>query len=114
MATIYSLNHIEVFLGESFCLTVPHLDFESGEIHVVTGSNGAGKSTLLRTLALLTVPQKGTLSFMGENVEMSGRGLLQQRQKITLVEQSPYLLQGTVFTNLAFGLKVRGFQREEL
>ncbi|MCK4508501.1 MAG: ATP-binding cassette domain-containing protein, partial [Desulfuromonadales bacterium] len=37
----------------------------------------------------------------------------QQRQKVTLVEQSPYLLKGSVSDNLAFGLKLRGIRRKE-
>ncbi len=32
---------------------------------------------------------------------------------MTLVEQSPYLLQGSVYNNLVFGLKIRNVRNEE-
>jgi tungstate transport system ATP-binding protein len=43
----------------------------------------------------------------------TGLDITQQRQKVTLVEQSPYLLAWTVADNLAFGLKIRGIHGKE-
>lgn len=44
--------------------------FESGNSYAIVGQNGAGKSTLLKTLALYSLPNKGSVLFDGytENV----------------------------------------------
>ncbi|MCD6188559.1 MAG: ABC transporter ATP-binding protein [Desulfuromusa sp.] len=113
MEPAYRLKDIEHSLGENFCLKVQRLDIDSDKIHVVSGPNGAGKSTLLRILALLINPQRGTLFFSGQPIDPSVSSQLSLRRKITLVEQSPYLLQESVSSNLAFGLKVRRVSRAE-
>ncbi len=113
MEPLYSLNDIEHNLGNSFCLKVPRLDLSRGNIHVVSGANGAGKSTLLKILAILLQPQHGSFCFDGQIVHYTSRNKLRLRRKITLVDQSPYLFQGSVFNNLAYGLKIRGIDRIE-
>ena len=113
MESVYTLKNIEHRLGKNFCLKVQQLDIDRQQIHVVSGPNGAGKSTLLRILALLIKPQQGSLSFSGQPIDSSTSNQLPLRRKITLVEQSPYLLQGSVFSNLAFGLKIRQISRTE-
>ncbi|RLB72889.1 MAG: ABC transporter ATP-binding protein [Deltaproteobacteria bacterium] len=113
MESVYRLKDIEHSLGENFCLKIQQLNIDRDKIHVVSGPNGAGKSTLLRILALLLKLQQGTLFFSGQPVDPSACNQLSLRRKITLVEQSPYLLQESVSSNLAFGLKVRRVRRAE-
>lgn len=114
MDPVISIKDLLVRQGETFSLSIDSLELQPHRIYALTGPNGAGKSTLLRTMALLILPQKGTVTVAG-----SGAGsLAKQRQKVTLVEQSPYLLEGTVYDNLAFGLRLRGIcgkeQRERI
>jgi tungstate transport system ATP-binding protein len=109
MPSVISLNNIRVTQGENFSLTVENLDLKPGLIYALTGPNGAGKSTLLRVMALLLTPQSGAIRFAGNG---SGN-LTLQRQKVTLVEQSPYLFKGSVTDNLCYGLKLRGVDSKE-
>lgn len=106
MEPVISIKDLWLCQGENFSLSIASLDLLPRQIYTLTGSNGAGKSTLLRTMALLTVPQRGHIRFAGPGCG----SLTHQRQKVTLVEQSPYLLAGTVSDNLAFGLKLRGLR----
>ena len=109
MEPVISIKDLLVTQGENFTLSIESLDLQPRRIYALTGPNGAGKSTLLRTMALLTLPQRGKVRIHGAD---SG-SLAQLRRKVTLVEQSPYLLEGSVYDNLAFGLKLRGMCRQE-
>src|SRR5438874_1243189 len=75
----------------------------------IVGPNGSGKSTLLRLPALLERPSEGEVRLDG--VVVAGAA---PRQRITLVEQRPVLLRGSVRENLEFGLQVRGIGRTEV
>ena len=78
----------------------------------VVGHNGSGKSTLLRLLALLETPTEGAVLWDGTPVPR--RPPLALRRRVTLVEQRPILLRGSVRDNLGFGLQVRGMTRTEV
>lgn len=90
------------------------LDFEQfglpkhGVVGLV-GHNGAGKSTLLRLLALLEAPTEGSVLWNGSAI--AGRERVALRRRVTLVEQRPMLLRGTVRDNLVYGLELRGLAR---
>ncbi|HYK81769.1 MAG TPA: ATP-binding cassette domain-containing protein [Gemmatimonadales bacterium] len=77
-----------------------------GALIAIVGPNGAGKSTLLRLLALLERPTEGAVLLDG--VVVPRRATPEVRRRVTLVEQRPVLFRGTVWENLAYGLRVRG------
>jgi tungstate transport system ATP-binding protein len=108
MEPVVCLRHI-LFSRGDFRLSVNLLELFPDKVYAVTGANGAGKSTLLRIMALLINPQRGVVEFPG----LTSRDPEQLRKKVTYVEQSPYLFQGTVSDNLAYGLKLRGVSRKE-
>ena len=108
MQPLIALKDILVTQGENFSLAIESLELQPQMVYALTGPNGAGKSTLLRIMALLAEPQSGTVNFGADSVSRAHR-----RQKVTLVEQSPYLFKGSVADNLAYGLKLRGVHGEE-
>lgn len=105
MDPLLSLREIE-FCRETFRLQIEQLDLLPGGIYLLNGANGSGKSTLLHLLALLLPPSAGTLCFGTECVASEAQRQ-RLRQQVTLVEQSPYLFDTTVYQNLAFGLRLR-------
>ena len=86
-------------------LNLDQLSVNAGDILGIVGHNGSGKSTLLRIMALLEPPDAGTLLFDGEPATSTN---LAQRQRVTLLLQTPYLLSRSVRANVAYGLEVRG------
>jgi multiple sugar transport system ATP-binding protein len=81
------------------------------EFMVLVGPSGCGKSTLLRMIAGLETPTSGEIS-IGErvvnNVPPKDRDIAMVFQNYALY---PHM---TVFDNMAFGLKMRKFPKEEI
>jgi len=109
MTPVLSIQDLVLCHDKGFRLSIDQLDLRPGQIYALTGPNGSGKSTLLRIMALLSLPQQGRVCFGG--AEPANH--TEQRQKVTLVEQSPYLFQGTVAENLFYGLRLRRIEKEE-
>jgi len=95
-------------------LRVEHLMLRKGSIHGIIGPSGSGKSTLLRIINLLTPPSKGSYYFYGQPVPDNGKDRLALQRKMALVFQKTLLFRESVFNNVAFGLRARGYGRDEI
>ena len=113
MKTIYRLHSIRKEYGSTTVLDIEDLTIFEGCLYTLIGANGSGKSTLLNILAFLLPPTAGEIYYDGERVDWSRGSVEEKRKKVTLLHQSPYLFGGTVFANVAFGLKARGIPGEE-
>ncbi|MDA8123113.1 MAG: ATP-binding cassette domain-containing protein [Deltaproteobacteria bacterium] len=113
MAPIFRLESVTRHYGERLALEIPELVIEEGGIRSLSGPNGSGKSTLLGILAFLSPPTSGVLYYDGKRVEWKERSLVALRREVTLLHQSPYLFEGSVHANIAFGLGIRGMRGEE-
>src|ERR1700693_1326797 len=82
-----------------------------GEFVVIVGPSGCGKSTLLRMVAGLEAITGGTIA-IGERVvnrvEPKDRDIAMVFQNYALY---PHM---TVFENMAYGLKIRGFTKDAI
>jgi len=91
-------------------------EFEKGILSFL-GPSGCGKTTLLRSIAGLEVPDAGTISIADEVQTSIADGVLvpPYSRKIGFVFQNyalwPHM---TVFSNVAFGLKLRKSPAEEV
>jgi len=91
-------------------LDVDALDVPAGEILAVVGPSGAGKSTLLRLLNFLEPPSAGQLHYRGALVPAVPS--LSLARRVTTVFQRPVMLAGSVWDNVAYGLRLRGLPPE--
>lgn len=107
------LNDVKVRRGPRMILDIPHLRIRQGETLAVVGPNGAGKSTLLQVMACLARPNAGKVIIAGRVVERDA-SLIKVRRRMAMVLQRPYLLNATVFDNVAVGLRMRGVPRGEI
>jgi tungstate transport system ATP-binding protein len=110
---LYRLHSIRKCYGSIVVLDIEDLEIVEGRLYTLLGANGAGKSTLLSILSFLLPPTAGEIFYNGKRIDWEHRSVKEQRRKVTLLHQSPYLFGGTVYANVAFGLKARGIQGEE-
>ena len=108
MTELYRLRSVTKRYGLNVAVAIDALTIDAGRLYTLTGANGAGKSTLLGILAFLTPPTTGEIFYAGERIDWKGDIVARRRRKVTLLHQSPYLFGGTVFRNVAYGLKARG------
>jgi len=82
------------------------LRLEANDIVVIVGVNGSGKTTLLRLLAGLEEPDAGSI------IINSVKKANELRQMSTLVFQKTTMFNRTVSSNLEFGLRIRGYEKD--
>lgn len=89
-------------------------EFRERKIYVIIGPNGSGKTTLLKIASLIYKPLKGSIFVWGKNFwKLKGREAFLLRRKIIYVHEKPILFHGTVHYNIAYGLILRGYSRED-
>jgi ATP-binding cassette, subfamily B, bacterial len=77
------------------------LDVRAGETVCLFGPSGAGKSTVLSLLLRLYDPDSGRV--LVDGVDVRDVLTVELRRQVAFVPQDPWLLDGTVAENIAFG-----------
>jgi trehalose transport system ATP-binding protein len=86
-------------------------DIDTGEFFVVLGPSGEGKSTLLKVIAGIERPDRGKIVVDGRDIT----GLPPEKRNIAMVFQNYALYPNmTVYDNIAFPLRMRGYRRQEI
>jgi len=111
MASV-NLEHVyKVYDNKVTAISDANLVINDKEFVVLVGPSGCGKSTLLRMIAGLEDITKGNI-YIGEklvnDVPPKDRNIAMVFQNYALY---PHM---TVFDNMAFGLKLRKFPKEEI
>jgi tungstate transport system ATP-binding protein len=105
---LFRLEEVGFSYRERLALELPLLELQEGQATVVTGPNGSGKTTLLKLLNGLLTPSQGRVLYRGR--ALSEGGLERVRTETVLVHQDPYLFDGSVFQNVAYGPRLRGLR----
>lgn len=64
-----SIQNLHKKFGKNQVLSGLDLEISEGGIFAVLGPNGSGKTTLIKCLLGMVIPNKGSISVMGENVK---------------------------------------------
>jgi Cu-processing system ATP-binding protein len=64
-----SIQNLHKKFGKNQVLSGLNLEISEGGIFAVLGPNGSGKTTLIKCLLGMVIPNKGTISVLGENVK---------------------------------------------
>jgi multiple sugar transport system ATP-binding protein len=111
LAEVVLKNVSKVFPGGVTAVKDVSLTVADGELLVLVGPSGCGKSTTLRMIAGLEEADSGDISIDGRVVN----DVAPKDRDIAMVFQNyalyPHM---TVYDNMAFGLRLRGFSRDEI
>ena len=111
MAEVILENVTKVYPGDIVAVRGVNLQIRDTELLVLVGPSGCGKSTTLRMIAGLEEATEGTIR-IGEKVV---NDVPPRDRDIAMVFQNyalyPHM---TVYKNMAFGLKLRGYPKAEI
>jgi multiple sugar transport system ATP-binding protein len=111
MAEVILDNVSKVYPGGVRAVRGASLTVRDKEFVVLVGPSGCGKSTLLRMVAGLEAPTEGKVSIDGRLVN----DVAPKDRDVAMVFQNyalyPHM---TVYENMAFGLRRRGYSKEEM
>ncbi len=103
-----SLHNIVKIYENYQALEIEDWSINRGNLWGIIGSNGAGKSTLAKIVGRLEDSTSGEINYDGKPYTP----LVQK--EMTVVFQKPYLLRTSVWENIAYPLKIRGYQSIEI
>jgi branched-chain amino acid transport system ATP-binding protein len=66
--SLLSVSDIHTYYGDSYVIQGASLDVSAGQIVALLGRNGMGKTTLIRSVAGLTPPRQGKITFEGHSI----------------------------------------------
>lgn len=112
MNPVFRLKNITVEYQETFALKDIDLEINSSDVLGVMGQSGTGKTTLLKLLSGIETPSRGTIWYKGTQINKKTIHLL--RKNVTMLFQTPQFLRGTVYTNLAYGLRIRKIDEKQV
>src|SRR5262245_17560 len=105
----------EVYYGDFLAVRDSHVPIEKGKITGFIGPSGCGKSTVLRSLNRMNDLKRG-FRFEGE-IRYRGRNIYEKdvdpvavRRTIGMVFQKPNPFAMSIYRNVAYGLKLNGYQ----
>ncbi|MBF0777194.1 amino acid ABC transporter ATP-binding protein [Streptococcus cuniculi] len=113
--TIISIKNLHKSFGKNEVLKGIDLEIEKGQVVVIIGPSGSGKSTFLRTMNLLEVPTKGTVTFEGVDITDKSNDIFKMREKMGMVFQQFNLFPNmSVLDNITLSpIKTKGLEKSE-
>src|SRR5713226_3694513 len=107
------VTKINFYYGKNHALHNVSLDVATNRVTALIGPSGCGKSTLLRTLnrmheTLRHTRLEGEILLDDENI--LGLDVTRLRRRVGMVFQRPNPFPKSIFDNVAYGLRVNGYQ----
>ena len=105
--TVMRVDNLESYYGPIQAIRGASLEVREGQIVTVLGANGAGKTTLLKTISGVMDPEKGRVTFRGEDVTGLDPDQMVQRGMVHVPEGREIFPLLTVAENVSMGAYTR-------
>ena len=109
MTALLHISGLQKRFGARLLLDIPQLAIAPASATVLTGANGVGKSTLLRVLGGLEEAQIDAAYWCGQSVRLTPYASV-LRANVLYVHQRAVMFDGSVETNVGYGLVARGIE----
>jgi len=110
---LFVFRGIEKTFAETNILRNVDISLYPGKCILLSGNNGSGKTTLLKIIAGLETPSRAEIELSGKS--QSWKSTIRSiRREIIYLHQQPYLLSGTVESNVSYGLRFTHLNRKQL
>jgi phosphate transport system ATP-binding protein len=107
------LRDVSAFYGETAALRRVSLAMQANRVTALIGPSGCGKSTLLRTLNRMNdivagARIDGDVLLDNQSIYAPGTDVVAVRRRVGMVFQKSNPFPGSVFENVAYGLRING------
>lgn len=119
-STVFAATSVSFSYGNVLALQDLSINIERGERIALLGANGSGKSTLFRLLAGLAFPDRGSISYLGQDLTAAtlerAEFFYTFRRSVGVVFQNPdvQLFNASVFEEVAFGPLQLGWPQAQI
>jgi len=112
---VLETQNLRVYYRDFLAIKNLSLQIERRQITAIVGPSGCGKSTTLRAFnrmneLLPSTRTEGKVLFHGKNIYAQKVEPLEVRRRIGMIFQRPAPFAKSIYENVAFGLRVNGFQ----
>ncbi len=114
--TIIELHNVWKKVGVEYILKDINLKVNEGELVCIRGKSGVGKTTLSKILSLITLPDKGSVLFLGKDYSKAPDNIRStiRLKYIGYIPQSYLLLPDfTVYENIEIPLILKGVEEDK-
>ncbi|MBW4610260.1 MAG: phosphate ABC transporter ATP-binding protein [Hassallia sp. WJT32-NPBG1] len=108
------IKGLSFFYGTTKALEGVTMDIHQNKVTAIIGPSGCGKSTFIKSINRISelegqVRVEGQVEFYGQNIYERQVNLNRLRRKIGMVFQKPNLFPMSIYDNVAYGLRIAGF-----
>ncbi len=110
---VFEIDKLNFYYGEKRALSNINMDIMLNKVTALIGPSGCGKSTYLRCLNRMNDTISGTrvegeIRLHGQNIYNPDTDVVELRQRVGMVFQTPNPFPQSIFDNVAFGPRVLG------
>jgi len=110
---VFEIENLNFYYGEKRALSNINMDIMLNKVTALIGPSGCGKSTYLRCLNRMNDTISGTrvegeIRLHGKNIYNPDTDVVDLRQRVGMVFQTPNPFPQSIFDNVAFGPRVLG------
>ncbi|MBC8336445.1 MAG: phosphate ABC transporter ATP-binding protein [Anaerolineales bacterium] len=116
---VFAISNLDFYYGEKRALSNINMEIMPRKVTALIGPSGCGKSTYLRCLNRMNDTISGThvegeIRLHGENIYAPSTDVVELRQRVGMVFQTPNPFPQSIFDNVAFGPRVLGLSENKI
>lgn len=112
------VEHLNTYFGDAHILKDINLKVLENTVTAFIGPSGCGKSTFLRSMnrmndLIASFRLEGEILLDGKDIYSKDMDVVDLRRKVGMVFQKPNPFPKSIFENVAYGLRIHGFDDED-